>query len=594
MSRTRSALAISLVLPALVAAAAAREERAQLRLSAATPVYAAGATGRAIAEIAIQEGWHVNSHTPSFEYLIPTTLAVTLPADWPPARIDYPQAVQRKFSFEEQPLAVYEGTARVAIDFEVPEGTPNGPARLSATLRYQACNDTVCLPPVDTTVTLDLSIGAAAPGAPGFALQGTGPGRGLVWMLLFAVFGGLILNAMPCVLPVLSLKVFDLVQSAGQGRRQVTNSALATALGIFVSFWLLATAAIVVRAAGGAVGWGIQFQNPTFVAFLGVVVVLFCLNLWGLFEVPLPGRLARLAAGRGPKEGLSGHFASGLFATLMATPCSAPFLGTALGFALAQPAGVVVAIFTAVALGMALPYLLLAIAPGLAKLLPRPGDWMDQLKTGMGFLLAASAVWIFYVLAAQLPAERIAVVQLALLLLALGAWLRHRNYTRKIGRRLGGLLMAFGIAAAILLARSAPRLAADGAASSARTTAAARLIAWQPWDVASMRAQIAAGRTVFVDVTADWCFTCKVNERVILETTEVAAAFSRQQVVAMKADWTNRNDEIARYLGEHGRAGIPFYALYRPGQEPVVFAELLTKGGLLAALGAAPAAAPSP
>ena len=268
-------------------------------------------------------------------------------------------------------------------------------------------------------------------------------------MLLLALVGGLILNAMPCVLPVLSLKVFGLVRSAGHGRSEVVRGALATAAGIIVSFLALAIAAIGAKAAGAAVGWGIQFQRPGFVAFLAVVVVLFCLNLWGLFEIPLPQRLARLggigigtgvstgaSGASGPREGLAGHFFSGLFATLMATPCSAPFLGTAIGFALAQPAPVVFAIFAALGLGMALPYLLIAAAPGVARLLPRPGAWMETVRGVMGFLLAAAAVWLFYVLSSQVAPEQLAAIQLGLLGIALFTWIQHRVAN---GRALRGM-----------------------------------------------------------------------------------------------------------------------------------------------------------
>jgi suppressor for copper-sensitivity B len=392
---------------------------------------------------------------------------------------------------------------------------------------------------------------------------------------------------------VLSLKVFGLVRSAGQGRSEVVRGALATAAGILVSFLALAIAAIAARAAGAAVGWGIQFQRPGFVAFLAVVVVLFCLNLWGLFEIPLPQRLARLG-GSGPREGLAGHFASGLFATLMATPCSAPFLGTAVGFALAQEAPVILAIFAAVGLGMGLPYLLLAAAPGTARFLPRPGEWMNTLRGIMGFLLAAAAVWLFYVLSSQVSPERVAAVELGLLALSLFLWLRHRHMAsgnpRQGMRWLAEIGMIAAVAATVGIAAISPAI---GATKDPRLAAesSAGLISWEPWERARAEELAGQGKLVFVDVTADWCFTCKVNERLVLETPEIAGAFAEHGVVPMKADWTNRNEEIGKFLAEHGRYGIPFYLLYRPGQEPRVFSELLTKDGLVEAVKAAGAVA---
>jgi suppressor for copper-sensitivity B len=374
---------------------------------------------------------------------------------------------------------------------------------------------------------------------------------------------------MPCVLPVLSIKVFSLVKSAALSRRAVAASGLATSLGILVSFWALALAAVVAREAGAAVGWGVQFQQPGFVALLAVVVVLFALNLWGVFEIQLPQRLARIAGG-GPQEGLGGHFASGLFATLMATPCSAPFLGTAVGFALAQPAPTVLAVFTAIGVGMALPYLALAAWPRLAAMLPRPGAWMVKLKEAMGFLLAGAAVWLFYVLAQQVSASALAGVQLALLTLALVIWLGRAPAPRWL-RRTAPVAAVLAATAAVAVAAGAPP------ARDLATDAGGGLIAWQPWDAAEVERLAALGTPVFVDVTAAWCFTCKVNERYVLETPPVARAFADAGVVAMKADWTHRDEAIGALLASHGRYGIPFYLLYRPGAAPHVFPELLTQ-----------------
>jgi suppressor for copper-sensitivity B len=433
-------------------------------------------------------------------------------------------------------------------------------------------------------------------------------------MLLIAVLGGLILNAMPCVLPVVSLKVFGLVQSAAHGHREVVRSALAIAAGILASFAALAALAVAAAAAGGAVGWGVQFQRPGFVAFLAVVVTLFCLNLWGLFEIPLPRALARLG-GAAAREGLAGHFVSGLFATLMATPCSAPFLGTAIGFGLAQPAPIVFAIFLAAGTGLALPYLVLAAAPGAARFLPRPGAWMETLRGIMGFFLAASAVWLLYVLAAQVSPERLALFEVGLLLVALVTWLRHRAAAggRAEAYATGGEAGAAGagvahvaslaaLVALVVVAAGAITLAASGAGpgdagGGARLAAQGRssgLIGWVAFDRARAESLAAAGQLVFVDVTADWCFTCKVNERLILDTPEIAGAFAAHHVLPMRADWTNRSDAIARFLADNGRYGIPFYMLYRPGRQPVVFSELPTKTAILAAIGDAAAAAPAP
>jgi suppressor for copper-sensitivity B len=593
LTATLSVVAIVFLSAISAPAQLLRQEKAEVGLLADRTAYEPGETARVAAKVTVEEGWHVNSNTPTFDYLIPTKLDLELPAGWPEETVRYPKHEMQTFAFADQPLAVYDGEFVILAELKVPAGAKNGKLEVRGVLGYQACNHSQCLAPVTTDATVTLTVGpdgtpiaselfqgaAAAPSAPSAPL-GAGPDRGLAVMLLLALLGGLILNAMPCVLPVLSLKVFGLVRSAGHGRSEVVRGALATAAGIIVSFLALAIAAIVAKTAGAAVGWGIQFQRPGFVAFLAVVVVLFCLNLWGLFEIPLPQRLAQLG-GVGAREGLGGHFASGLFATLMATPCSAPFLGTAVGFALGQEAPSILAIFAAVGIGMALPYLLLAAAPGAARLLPKPGAWMDTLRGIMGFLLAAAAVWLFYVLSSQISLERLAMIQLGLLAMALFLWLRHRQMLAGGSSRrwLAEAGMITAVALTVGIAAVSPAIGSNQLAE-----ATPGLIEWQPWDRTRAESLAAEGQLVFVDVTADWCFTCKVNERLVLETPEIAGAFEEHGVVPMKADWTNRDDEIGKFLAEHGRYGIPFYLLYRPGQEPRVFSELLTKEGLTEAV----------
>jgi suppressor for copper-sensitivity B len=580
-----------------LAAQIARTQKARLALELAE---VASGEARLAGVVTIDAGWHLQAHVPTFDYLIPTVLTLRLPPGAGAPELEYPRPVAYRFGFAEEELDVYEGTIRIPVRFRLPAG--EGPFRIDGSLRYQACDDRSCLPPVETAASIELRRGGegwiaaaleppaeleladaaparAGPDAPASAAAPAPAPRSLVAILLLALVGGLILNGMPCVLPILSLKVFGLVQAAGRSRASVRSGALATAAGILVSFWALAAAAIAARSAGAAVGWGVQFQQPGFVAFLAVVVLLFTLNLWGLFEIQLPRALARLAdastAGAGESGGHAGHFASGLFATLMATPCSAPFLGTALSFALGQSAPTIVATLTAVGAGLALPYLVLAVAPGAVRHLPRPGAWMDTLRGALGFLLAGALVWLLYVLAGQVAAEEVAFFELALLALGLALWFAHRSAPGGGGRRAGwAVAILLGIAGVALVAR-AP------AATAPTLGATADGIAWRPFDRAEAERLARGGRLVFVDVTADWCVTCKVNERLVLNTPDVVAAFRSHDVVAMKADWTNRNDEIARYLAEHGRYGIPFYLLYRPAAPPHVFGELITRQGVV-------------
>lgn len=558
-------------------------EKAFVTLSAERSDYAVGATAEITATLSIAPAWHVNSHQPSFDYLIPTELRLVLPDGWPAPAIRYPPGEMKQLAFSGEPISVYDDETRISARVLTPSVITTRAARIGATLRYQACTDDRCLPPVTTSASLDLRLGAENPSA---ATATTGPGersaapapRGELWlMFFFGLLGGLILNVMPCVLPVLSLKVLGLAKSAGDERRHVVSGALATSAGIVFSFWALALFALALRAAGMAVGWGIQFQAPVFVAALTIVMVLFCLNLWGIFEITLPAPLAGMAMA-GPGSAMTGHFATGLFTTLMATPCTAPFLGTALGFALAQSPATIVTMFSAIGLGMALPYLALAAFPGALRWLPRPGRWMQTLRIVLGFGLAAAAVWLLHVLAAQLAPARVALIELALLGIALCVCLRQRARTGAGARvaMLGAVAASAGTLALAHVPQANP--------ASALAAPIERRIDWQPFDPARAEQLASHGRLVFVDVTADWCITCKLNETFVLETEDVSRAFERFDVVAMRADWTNPNQRISKFLAAHRRSGIPFYLLYEGGGRTHLFSELLSKQEVIGTL----------
>lgn len=567
-------------------------EKGEVRLAADRTAYEPGTMAEVAVLIAIESGWHTNSHVPTYEGLIGLDVAFEAPTGWPaPGEPVYPAGEMKSFSFTPEPISVYEGEVVIRGSVDVPPDATGGTYPLRVAVTYQACDDKMCLPPVTTESTLGLTVGAGGVASEDWLLVSAGqarPGaisataarggrRGILWFALIGFIGGLILNAMPCVLPVLSLKVFGLVKSAEGGRRSIAVGGVSTAVGILISFWLLAAAAIMARASGAAVGWGIQFQEPVFVASLAIVILLFSLNLWGLFEIRLP-RLAGQMGAAAPSEGLAGHLATGFFATLMATPCSAPFLGTALGFALTQSAMTTAGMFTAIGLGMASPYLLLAAFPAAARVLPRPGRWMVTFRTVMGFLLAGAVIWLLYVLSGLISPERLAFFEGALLAIALVVWLRARRAESG-----GAVSRATAFVAVSTLCVGAAALAALGDPAS-RTLGVApenRLIEWVEFDRARAEETAEDGRYVFVDVTADWCVTCKVNERLFLETREVADAFERHGVLAMRADWTRRDDVIARYLADFGRYGIPFYVMYRPGREPHVFSELLSKGAII-------------
>jgi suppressor for copper-sensitivity B len=390
-------------------------------------------------------------------------------------------------------------------------------------------------------------------------------------MLGLALLGGLILNVMPCVLPVLSLKFIGLIEHGDQSGTAVRRGFLATAAGILVSFLALAATMIALTKAGIAVGWGVQFQEPLFLAAMVVLLTLFAANLWGFFEMPVPRPVAELAARAGGRTVL-GNFATGAFATLLATPCSAPFLGTAVGFALAAGPLEILGIFLALGVGFAAPYLVVAALPRLAALLPRPGHWMVAVRRLLGVALAGTALWLVSVIAVETgPGALVIALAMAVAVAAL-AFLRT-PWAR-------GAVVAAALIAAMLPA-ALPR----------QPEAPVKDAFWRPFDPVALSQLVHDGHVVFVDVTADWCLTCKVNERLVLERAPVRDRLAAPGIVAMRADWTRPDAAIAEYLRRFGRYGIPFNAVYGPGAPAgVALPEILSAERVEAALRQAAAA----
>lgn len=392
----------------------------------------------------------------------------------------------------------------------------------------------------------------------------------LAMMLLFAFLGGLILNLMPCVLPVLSIKVLSVIKHGGAARGPVRASFLASAAGVVTTFMIIAAALIGLKEAGASIGWGIQFQQPWFLIGMAFLVMLFACNLWGFFEVRLPGAVSNATAKHAQGSGAGANFLQGMFATLLATPCSAPFLGTAVGFALARGAHEIALIFFVLGLGLAAPYLMIAALPQLATRLPKPGPWMSKLRIALGFALAATALWLLSVIAGVSGLAQAILTGGALAILAL--WL---GWFVKLAPE-----MRRATPYALLMVTAAPLVNAyvgdiDGPIDTDKT--AISKIAWSPFDPEVIPALVRSGKIVFVDVTADWCITCQVNKRLVLERGRMLELMRSPDVVAMQGDWTRPNDEIASYLASFGRYGIPFNAVYGPrAPEGYALPELLT------------------
>jgi suppressor for copper-sensitivity B len=409
-----------------------------------------------------------------------------------------------------------------------------------------------------------------------------GPAR-LLSILAIAVLGGLILNAMPCVLPVLSMKLLSLASYAGVDRTRVRIGLAMTALGVMASFALIAAALIMARASGAAIGWGMQFQWPWFIAAMAALTTLFAASLWGWLPIGLPRLAYDAAAASRSRRPYADAFLTGAFATLLATPCSAPFVGTAVGFALAQGPRLIMLIFAALGLGFAAPYLAVAACPRLVRLLPRPGHWIDWLRAALGLALAGTAAWLLFVLRAlsggHVALGTAAALGIVLALLAL----KSRRGLPASAMRLASAGTAALVAAAVLWPAFAGVEPAAGAARDGR---------WRAFDGAVIPRLVGEGRTVFVDVSAAWCLTCKVNEAAVLDRAPVAGRLFGPDVVAMRGDWTRPDPTLTRYLQSFGRYGIPFNAVYGPGRpNGEVLPELLTSGAVEAALDRAAARA---
>lgn len=406
----------------------------------------------------------------------------------------------------------------------------------------------------------------------GSASTTAGESDSLIFTLAIALVGGLILNLMPCVFPVLGIKIMGFVNQAGADRKRVAMHGWVFSLGVLASFWSLAALLAVLRASGDQLGWGFQLQSPGFVFVLAAIMLVFAMAMSGVFEFGLSA--TGVGAGLQSKEGYTGSFFTGVLATVVATPCSAPFLAPALGAALALPLVSSFAVFTAIAIGLSLPYLLLSIFPGAIKVLPRPGAWMETFKQAMAFPLYATVGFLVWVLAGQTSEGGSLNAIFGLTIVALAVWLygRYATFSAKPARR------RIGIGGGILLL-------ALGAALGWPRSPQPTDIVWEKWSPAAIAAAQAEGRPVYVDFTARWCGTCQANKKYVFSSDEVKAFFRDQNVVTLKADWTNQDPAITAELAKWNRSAVPFNLVYLPGQsEPTILPEILTPSIVLEAL----------
>jgi thiol:disulfide interchange protein DsbD len=438
-------------------------------------------------------------------------------------------------------------------------------------------------------VSATVSPGAGGPGHAPSPVSAMAPSEDLTLgsALVLALLGGLVLNLMPCVFPVLSIKALALLNHTEQTPRQARTHGLVYTAGVLSSFALLGGLLVAFKAAGSQVGWGFQFQSPVFVLAVAYLMFAVGLSLSGVFAIG--GSVAGVGSSLASRSGYAGSFFTGVLATVVATPCTAPFMGGAVGFALGQPTSVLMAVFLSLGLGLALPYRLLSWWPRLQRWLPRPGLWMERIKQVFAFPMYGAAVWLVWVLAQQAGVDAVAVALGGMLAIAFAAWLYDSSRNGQSVYRHAGTLAALAF---VVLALGAGYVGVQaGASATVQAAGEAKAGAgadksWEPYSAGRLSDLRAKGQPVFVNLTAAWCITCLVNERVALSRPAVAEAFKTAGITYLKGDWTNQDPEISRVLSEFGRSGVPLYVLYPEGPQskPVVLPQILTPEVVLAAV----------
>ncbi|WP_193166076.1 protein-disulfide reductase DsbD family protein [Microbulbifer hainanensis] len=498
-----------------------------------------------------------------------------------PVSVSLPQGETTWDDYYEKETEVYR------LQLEAPLSLPAEDTPIELEVHYQGCADAgLCYPPQVRHFRLDQSAGTAepTPTAPTTAAPSgsSAPGNrtaglSLPLAMVLAFIGGLLLNLMPCVFPVLSIKVLAISQAAQHGGQRRAHG-WAYSAGVVASFVLIAALMLALRAGGEAIGWGFQLQSPWLVAALVYLFFTMGLSLSGLTE--FGGRLMGVGQNVSAQQGLRGSLATGALATVVASPCTAPLMGSALGYAVTLPAGLALAVFAALGAGMAAPFLLLTHIPALTDRLPRPGPWMDRLKQLLAFPMYLTAVWLLWVLGRQTGSDGVALVLAGAVAIAFALWLwprPHETWSKRHWGKGSVALVAIALAFALL-----PRLATLSPATPTESEY------WQPYSAARLDSARSEGRPILTNLTAAWCITCLANEKVVLSSDAVSEAIDQLGVVALKGDWTNQDPEISTLLAKYGRTSVPLYLLYPAGGgEAQILPQVLTRDGLLAALNAA-------
>ena len=556
----------------------------------------------------IKPGYHIQSNRPYIAGLIPTEAIPELATGAEFDKLVYPKAkvtIDKRLGLK---LSEFFGRPVIRVPVEVTEEAVGESLKLAGIVIAQACEDRTgrCFAPETvawsaSVALVDAPLAAVASSDDGIGGEFAEPpaatesSMSLPVMLLLALLGGVILNVMPCVWPVVSIKTLSFVQQAHDDPKRVLRLGLLFALGILVSFWLLGLVAVAAKAAAGGATWGTQFSNPSFVVAMIVILYVFGLSLFGVFEINLPGAAAGTLSAATTREGYAGSFVKGMLATVLATPCTAPLLGPAIAVAFTQSSTVIMAAMTAIGLGMSLPYVLLAARPAWLRFLPKPGPWMDSFKQFTGFLLMGVVIWLLYVLGKLLGEDGVVATAAFLTFLGVACWVYGKikltwSTPARVLTSVGVVVIAlFGGCFAYGWMYSPPEDFGRFASSEGGSPRLPGPTDWNgktPWvhHQPGLHKELAAqGYTVFVNYTAIWCFKCQIDKVTILETDAVQDKMRELGVVPIKADFTRRPDWMAEELKAYGRAGVPFDIILPAGKpdQPIILPDLLTKGAVL-------------
>ena len=576
--------------------------------------YSAGAlkdSGKLTVWVTIPEKWHVNANEVTDEFLKPSSIEVKAEGIefgdvvWPKPIKEYNEALELE-------ILTFRGEFKIEIPVKAVADKYDS-LGTEATFHYQACDNSICLAPASKTISLSENAAGAKSSnvkkkkkkndsenevaankrgnenleaSTTEAAENSAASAGIIALLFFAFLGGIILNLMPCVLPVLSLKLFSLIKQAGESRGRLLALGGATTAGILASFWVLAAVVAAVKAGGGSAGWGMQFQSAGFIAFMVVILTAFAMSFFGVFEVWLPWGATTKMDEAGHKAGFAGAFFTGALLVLLSTPCSAPFLGTAMGFAFAQTTPVLFLFFTAAGIGLALPYMLVSAFPKILKVFPKPGPWMVKLQKVMGVLLLASVAWLLWIVNEQAGTAGVGMFAIVVVASIACSVLLGKFAPPGVAfkREVAGFGSSVIVIAALWFAVISPRY--ESAASekfNARMQEQMTADGWYRYSPAIIEEFAKAKRTIFIDATADWCLTCKTNEAAVLNRDEFRRAMDSLNVALVKADWTRETPEVNALLRSMGKSGVPAYAIYPAGDatKKIVLPELLTTAAIV-------------